>query len=107
MRVRRHEGQHFLDSLLQANHDRAADDAVADVQLDQVGDSQQGLEIAVMESMAGVDLQASLCASWCRLESAGSTRLHVRGFMKAFGEAPGAIRQLAAVFCAASIWGYR
>ena len=49
---------HVADGLFEADHDRAGDDAVADVQLAHVGDRGDRLDVAVGESVAGVEQEA-------------------------------------------------
>ena len=53
-----HQPQHFLHGGRQADGQGAADNAVADVQLDQVRNLKQRREVLVIQPMAGVDLQA-------------------------------------------------
>src|ERR1035437_3561044 len=56
--VVRHQPQHLLHGGRESNRDGAADDAVADVQLDEVRHAMQQRQILVVEAVPGVDLQA-------------------------------------------------
>lgn len=53
-----HRCEHLLHGLRDAHHNRAAHDAVADVQLDEMRHVMQQTEIFVIEAMPGVHLQA-------------------------------------------------
>src|SRR6266542_1180278 len=57
-RIACHRGEHFLHGCVQANEDRAADDAVPDVQLDQMRDGLECGHVPDVQAMPGVDLQS-------------------------------------------------
>src|ERR1017187_4277397 len=56
--VARHQPQQVLHGGGEPNRDGAADDAVADVQLDQVRHLMQQRQIVVVQAVPGIDLQA-------------------------------------------------
>src|ERR1035437_9685816 len=56
--VVRHQPQHLLHRGLDPHRDGAADDGVADVQLDQVRHAMEQRKVPVIQAVPGVDLQA-------------------------------------------------
>ena len=53
-----HQDEHFLDCLLNSDADGSADNAVSDVQFDQVGHAVQEVQVRVVEAVTGIDLQS-------------------------------------------------
>ena len=57
-RVSRHDPQHFLHGGTQADEHRAADNAVADVQLDEMRHAKKRGQVFAVQTVARVDLEA-------------------------------------------------
>ena len=53
-----HQGEHFADGLSDPDENSATDDAVADIQLDQMGHAIEGAKVVIIQTVAGINFQA-------------------------------------------------